>query len=116
MRSRSDMVRCTVHDGAVWMHLDNVPVQIPSHLAEKSQLLKDILLSVDDHSTASDFSLGICEGWVKALVARYGSEDDHLSNTDIGDILNCLLVCLFLWIVGLALLIVSAYREWLASP
>jgi hypothetical protein len=116
MRSCSDVVRCTVLDGAVWMHLDNLRVRIPAHLSEKSQILKNILFSVDDRSTAEDFSLGVPKEWAKAWVARYGREDNHLSNADIGDILNCLLVCLLRWIVRLALLIVSSYLDCLDSP
>jgi hypothetical protein len=114
MTSSSDVARCTVHDGAVWIQLDDdVRVKIPSHLSEKSQILMDALSSVKIPSTPSDFSLGVPKEWLQAWVARYGSEDARLSNADGEDLVHCLLVCSVLWNVSLGLLL---KRQELQSP
>jgi hypothetical protein len=64
MSNTSDVVRCTVHDGAVWMHVGDVPVLIPSHLLNKSQLLVDALSSIDDSSVANHFTLAAPQEWL----------------------------------------------------
>jgi hypothetical protein len=74
------------------MHLDNVPVKISPHLLEKSQMFKDALSSVADPSVAMDFTLAAPEEWLRAWVACYGSEGERLGNTDIGDLIYCLMV------------------------
>jgi hypothetical protein len=92
-----------VHHGAVWIQLDDdVGVKIPSHLLEKSQILMDALESVEDPSTASDFSLGVPKQWLQAWVARYGSKDARVNNAGGEDLVHCLLVCSVPWNVALA--------------
>jgi hypothetical protein len=71
---------------------------------------------VDDHSNANKFTLAVPKEWVNAWVVRYGSEDDHLSNADIGDTLICFLVCYFPVIVNLALVIDCSYSDCLDRP
>jgi hypothetical protein len=92
MKSSSDVVKCTVRDGAVLMHLGDGPVHIPSHLLNSSQVLQDALLSLDDSSGTGDFTLPAPQDWLQAWMACYGSEEERLSSVDIQDLVNCLLV------------------------
>jgi hypothetical protein len=92
MKRSSDATRCTVHDGAVWIHVDNVRVHIPSHLLNKSQILIDALSSVDDSSVATFFTLAAATEWLQAWIACYGSEEERLGCADTKDLVNCLLV------------------------
>jgi hypothetical protein len=92
MKSPSDVTRCTVHDGAVWIHLDNVRVHIPSHILNKSQILIDALSSVDDSSVAKNLTLAAPEEWLQVWVACYGGEEERLRCAGIKDLVNCLLV------------------------
>jgi hypothetical protein len=75
----------------------NQRVNIPSQLVEKSEILVDAMSSVNDPYIARDFTLNVPQEWLRAWVARYGSEDACLSNADIEDLVNCLLVCFFSW-------------------
>jgi hypothetical protein len=81
-----------VHDGAVWMHLDNASVKIPSELVHKSQTLVDAL-SVTEPSIKRKFSLPAPKEWLQAWSACYCNEEENLSCEDIKDLVNCLLVC-----------------------
>jgi hypothetical protein len=97
MTSSSEQVRCTVHDGAVWMHLDNTRVNIPSHLVNKSQLLRDAMASDDDTSISRDFTLPAPKEWLQAWMACYGSKEERLKSVHIQDLVYCLLVCSCSW-------------------
>jgi hypothetical protein len=57
MTSSSDLVKCTVRDGVISLHLDDVLVSIPSDLANESRLLTGMLSSVADASVTRDFTL-----------------------------------------------------------
>jgi hypothetical protein len=95
MTSSSDVTRCSVQDGAVWMHLDNVPVHLPSHLLNKSQILTDALSSVDDSSVTKNFTLAAPKAWLKAWMAYNSSEEERLTllrRADIQELVSCLLV------------------------
>jgi hypothetical protein len=92
MPSSSDEVQCSVRNGAVWMHLDDGPVHIPPHILSRSQVLKDALLSLDDSSVTGEFTLPAPQEWLKAWMACYGSENEHLRSADIKDLVNCVLV------------------------
>jgi hypothetical protein len=67
MMCSSDGVRCTVHDGAVWLYLDNIPVNIPSNLLHKSKTLMGGVSSVTHPSTG--FTLAAPEEWLQAWLA-----------------------------------------------
>jgi hypothetical protein len=96
MTSASDGVRCTVHDGEVWMHVDDERIIIPSRLVDKSQILVDAVLSVDDSSVTNDFTLPAPKEWLQAWIACYGGEDEHVKYADTKDLVKCLLVrCCF---------------------
>jgi hypothetical protein len=84
-------VRCTAHDGAVWTHLDNERVKIPLSLLEESRIFTDALSSMADPSIAIDFTLAAPKEWLRAWMANYGSGEELLSNTDIEDLLSCLM-------------------------
>jgi hypothetical protein len=92
MQSQSDVTRCTVHDGEVWMHLDNLCILIPSHLLNKSQILIDALSSVNDFSVAKNFTLAAPKEWLQDWMACYGSEEERLKCAGVKDLVNCLLV------------------------
>jgi hypothetical protein len=99
MTISSDVVKCTVHDGILWMHLDEKRLEIPSRLVNKSQLLTDMLSSVADASVTSDFTLAAPKEWLVAWTSCFcsgsGSRSDkkRLSCADVRDLVNCLLVC-----------------------
>jgi hypothetical protein len=99
MTSSSDEVKCTVHDGVMWMHLDETRLEVPSRLVNESQLLMDILSSVADASVSSGFTLAAPKEWLLAWTSCYcsgngsGSYEQRLSCADIKDLVNCLLVC-----------------------
>jgi hypothetical protein len=96
MPSACDGVRCTVHDGEMWMHVDNKPIIIPSRLLDKSQLLIDALASVEDSLVTKDFTLPAPKEWLQAWIACYGGEDEHVKYADTKDLMKCLLVrCCF---------------------
>jgi hypothetical protein len=92
MSSSSDGVRFTVHDGAVWMDLDNLPVHIPPNLVNRSHLLKDALSSVDDSSVSREFTLTAPKKWLEAWLACYSSGEERLRHADTEDLVHCLLV------------------------
>jgi hypothetical protein len=95
MSSLSDVVKCTLRDGAVWMHLDNVRVHIPSHLLSKSQLLTDALSSTED-SSGREMTLPAPKEWLHAWISRYGSEEERPRCANVKDLVHCLLVRFFL--------------------
>jgi hypothetical protein len=92
MASPGDVERCTVHDGALWMHLDDVRVNIPSRLVSQSQVLIDAMSCVGDSSIPGDLTLPAPKEWLQAWMACYDSEEEHLRREDTEDLVNCLLV------------------------
>jgi hypothetical protein len=99
MSSLKDVVRCTVHDGEMWMHLDNGSLKIPSHLLYKSQILIDAL-SVTHNAATRKVTVAAPKEWLQAWVVCYCNEDESLSCDNIKDLVNCLLVCFSLWKAG----------------
>jgi hypothetical protein len=93
MKSSGKKVGCTAHEGAVWMHLDNVTVHIPSHLVKKSKVLMDALSSVCESSVTSGFTLDVPIEWMQAWVACCVHEEQQLGCEDSEILLNCVLVC-----------------------
>jgi hypothetical protein len=93
MIGSSGVTRCIVHDGAVWMHLDNTRVLIPSHLLNGSELLVNALSSVDECSGTNEFTLPAPKEWLQAWMACYGGEEELLRCAGTTDLVNCLLVC-----------------------
>jgi hypothetical protein len=92
MTSSSDGVRCTIQDGSVWLQLDNVRVNIPSHIVHKSKMFNAAVSSVADPSIARGFTLAAPKEWLQAWLACYGSEEDHLGCADRKVLVNCLMV------------------------
>jgi hypothetical protein len=92
MTSSRDEVRCTVHDGAVWMHINDVRVNIPSDLVNESQVLLDATSCVDDFCSTGDLTLPAPKEWLQAWVACYGGDRERLRCADIKEVVNCLLV------------------------
>jgi hypothetical protein len=86
-------VKCTVHDGALCMHLDAVRVNIPSHLLNESKVLLDALSSACDSSLLSEFTLDAPAEWLQALVACFGREAEPQGIADVEVLVNCLKVC-----------------------
>jgi hypothetical protein len=99
MSSPLNAVRCTLHHGAMWMHLDNVSVKIPPQLLEKSPVLMNAL-SVAHPSVARKVTVAALREWMQSWVVCYCNEKRSLSGVDIKDLVNCLLVCLLLWSVA----------------
>jgi hypothetical protein len=98
-------VRCTVSDdGAVWMHLD---VRIPPNLLKKSQVLMDAVTPEDDHSVARDFTLAAPSEWLQAWSLCCCSEEQRLSCAGTRDLVNCLMVCSFLYVASFTTLYAS---------
>jgi hypothetical protein len=83
-------VTCTVHDGTMWMHLDNLSVIIPPQLLNKSKFLMDALSVADPSGIAT---LAAPKEWLQAWVGCYCNEEQILSGKGIRDLVNCLLVC-----------------------
>jgi hypothetical protein len=90
-----DGVRCTVHEGTMWIHLDSESVEIPPHVVNKSQVLIHAL-SMADSSVRRKVTLSAAQEWLQAWVACYCNEDGNLGSKDITELFNCLLVC-FPW-------------------
>jgi hypothetical protein len=95
MSTSSDAVKCTVRDGAIWIQLDNVSVKIPQQLLNKSKVLMDAL-SVAEPSVTQTVTLAAPKEWLQAWVLCYCNEEETLSDIDINDLINCLLVCILL--------------------
>jgi hypothetical protein len=89
-------MKCTVHDGVIWMHLHDTSVSIPSNIANESQLLMIVLSSAAD----TDFTLAPKE-WLEAWASRYCIGRERLHCANIRELVCCLLVC------------VSAIRQYL---
>jgi hypothetical protein len=100
MFSTKDVVRCTVHDGEMWMHLDHGGLKIPSQLLCKSQILRDVL-SVAFPAVTRKVTVPAPKEWLQAWVVCYGNEEERLSCDNVKDLVHCLLVCFLLWIAGL---------------
>jgi hypothetical protein len=96
MSSSEDVVRCTIHDGEMWMHLDNGNLKIPSQLFSKSQVLMDAL-SVAHASATRKVTVAAPKEWLQAWVVCYCNDKRSLSCDNIKDLVNCLLVCFLLW-------------------
>jgi hypothetical protein len=92
MSSSSDAVSCLVQDGAMWIHLDNVSVNIPQRLLSKSEVFMDAI-SVVERSVTREITLAAPREWLQAWVLRYCNEEDSLKDNDIEVLVNCLLVC-----------------------
>jgi hypothetical protein len=105
MFSSNDVVRCTVRDGEMCMHLDDGSLKIPSQLLKKSQILMDAL-STADPSVTRKVTVAAPKEWLQAWVACYCNEEESLSCITIKDLVNCLLVCFLLWNAGF---VVSTY-------
>jgi hypothetical protein len=98
MSSRSRGVKCTVHpDGSMWMHLD---MKVPSHLLKESKVLTDALMSEADPSFARDFTLAAPKEWIQAWMVCCCSDEQRLSCADTKDLVNCLMVCCYFWVVA----------------
>jgi hypothetical protein len=93
MTSLSDVVKCTLRDGVLWMHLHDMCVKVPSDLTNQSQLLLNVLSSVADASITTDFTLPAPNEWLHAWAYCYCSEKKHLACVDNKDLIGCLLVC-----------------------
>jgi hypothetical protein len=102
MSSLKDVVMCTVHDGEMWMHLDDGSLKIPSQLLKKSQILMDAL-SAADPSTTRKVTVAAPKEWLQAWVGCYCNEEESISCDNIKDLVNCLLVCFLLWNAGFLL-------------
>jgi hypothetical protein len=83
---------CSVHDGVMWMHLDNASVRIPPQILNNSQVLMDAL-SVADPSCTRKVTLAAPKKWLQAWVMCYCNDEESLQDKDINNLINCLLVC-----------------------
>jgi hypothetical protein len=99
MLSSKDVVRCTVRNGDMWMHLDNRSLKIPSQLLSKSQIFMDAL-SVAHPSVTRKVTLPAPKEWLRAWVMCYCNEEANLRPDNIQDLINCLLVCFLPWNTG----------------
>jgi hypothetical protein len=102
MSSLRDAVTCTVHHGAVWMHLDNMSVQIPQEFVNKSQILTNAM-SVAHPSFArkteeqrTEVTVAAPREWLQAWAVCYCNKEVSLRREDIKNLVNCLLVCFLL--------------------
>jgi hypothetical protein len=116
MFSSNDGVRCTVHDGEMWMHLDSGSLKIPSQLLKKSQVLVDAL-SAADLSVTRKVTVAAPKDWLQAWVGCYCNEEESISCDNIKDLVNCLLVCFSLWNAGFVVPIfatcaVAVFTAW----
>jgi hypothetical protein len=84
-------VKCTVHDGVIWMHLHDTSVNIPTNVVNESQLLLNVLSSVAD---TTDFTLVAPKEWLEAWASRYCIGRERLHCATIRDLVCCLLVCM----------------------
>jgi hypothetical protein len=95
MGNSSKGVRCTAHDGALYMHLDDVRVHIPSHLVNLSRVLLDAQSSEVDTSLIIDFTLAAPKTYMQAWVTCFVREAEPLSSAAIEVLVNCLKVCIW---------------------
>jgi hypothetical protein len=107
MYSSKDVVRCTVHDGEMWMHLDNGSQKIPSRLLSKSQILTDAL-SAAHSSVTRKVTVAAPRERLQAWVACYCNEEKNLKPDNIKDLINCLLVCFLPWNAGAVVVVFAA--------
>jgi hypothetical protein len=80
-----------MHDGAMWMHLDDAAVKIPQQLLKKSQVLMNAV-SASHPSAARKVTLAAPKEWLQASLGCFCLEDDSLSDKDIQCLFSCLLV------------------------
>jgi hypothetical protein len=92
MSSAGDGVTCTVHDGAMWMHLDDVTVKIPPQMLSMSQVLTNAM-SVASPSEARKVTLAAPKEWLQSWIGCFCTEKESLSNKDNQTLVHCLLVC-----------------------
>jgi hypothetical protein len=92
MSTSRDAVRCTVRDGEMWIHLDDISVKIPERLLNKSEVLTDAV-SVAEPSVTRKITLAAPKEWLQAWVLCYCDEEESLKSNDIAVLVNCLLVC-----------------------
>jgi hypothetical protein len=76
----------------MWMHLDNVSVEIPPELVKMSQILTNAL-SVAHPSFARKVTVAAPREWLQAWAVCYCNKELSLNCEDIKDLVNCLLVC-----------------------
>jgi hypothetical protein len=88
MTSLKNEVKCTVHDGVLWMHLDETRVSIPSYLVDESEIMMN-MLSVADTS----FTLAAPKEWLEAWASCFCSGKTRLRCANLRDLVRCLLVC-----------------------
>jgi hypothetical protein len=93
MTSSSEGVTCSVQDGAVYVHLDDMCVHIPSHVVNESKVLLDALSSASDSSLTSKFTLAAPIEWLQTWVAWCVCEEVQLGNAEFEVLANCLKVC-----------------------
>jgi hypothetical protein len=97
MFDSNDVVRCTVRDGEMWMHLDSGSLKIPAQLLNKSQILMDALSAARSaEDVTRKVTVAAPKEWLQAWVGCYCNEEEILSCSNIKDLINCLLVCLLL--------------------
>jgi hypothetical protein len=95
MTSLSVGVKCTVHDGVLWMRMNDMRVKVPSGVVNQSQILLNVLSSVADGSIATDVTLPAPKEWLQAWAYCYCSEQKRLACVDNKDLISCLLVCFY---------------------
>jgi hypothetical protein len=93
MTRSSTEVKCTVNNGTLCMHLDDVRVHIPSHIVNESKVLLDALSSVRDSLVTSDFTLAAPVEWLQAWVCCFVGESEPLGSAEIEVLVKCLKVC-----------------------
>jgi hypothetical protein len=96
MFNSNDVVRCTVRDGEMWMHLDNESLKVPPQLLSQSQVLMDALSAAYPSATRK-VTVAAPKEWLQAWVGCFCNEEESLSCHNIKDLINCLLVRFFLW-------------------
>jgi hypothetical protein len=99
MISPNEGVKFSVHDGAVYVSLDDVCVHIPPHLVNISKVLLDALSSVSEAALTSNFTLAAPKEWLQAWVACFVREEERLDDAEISVLVNCLQVCIKLLVL-----------------
>jgi hypothetical protein len=87
-----DGVSCTVQDGEVLLHLDDLRVSIPSRISNQSQILLNALTSACDSSATESFTLKAPIEYLQAWVACFVTEEQSLGCADSVDLVRCLMV------------------------
>jgi hypothetical protein len=85
----------------MWMHLDSGSLKIPPQLLNKSQMLMNALASAGSAVDVTwKVTVAAPKEWLQAWVGCYCKEEEILGCDNIKDLMNCLLVCFFLWNAG----------------